>query len=235
MVCIGLGAALGIVWLRRKILQLRIRAITEYILSCTIFVLINSKLLFAIAMIPSMEKVTINEFLYYLWNGGIVFYGGLSGTILGIVIVSKYEQISASKVLNTIAPAFPLFHFFARIGCLLAGCCYGVECSWGVILADDPGIIRFPVQLVESICNLIIFIGLVFLEHRKKNYEYHFKIYLSSYAFCRFILEFCRGDDVRGIWIGGFSTSQYISVFIIALCGITSINEMVKKSKIIER
>lgn len=162
-----------------------------------------------------MERVTINELLYYLLNGGIVFYGGLFGVILGIIIVSKRKNISIEAMLDLVAPAFPLFHAFARFGCLLAGCCYGIEWNWGIVLMEEADIIRFPVQFFESICDFLIFGRLVFREVKQGSNKNSFAIYLCGYSICRFLLEFYRGDQVRGIWAGGFSTSQYISALII--------------------
>ena len=185
---------------------------------CAILGFVNSRILFVIAMIPSMEQVTVNEMFYYLINGGLVFYGGLFGVIEGIIIVSKFICFDARDILNFVTPAFPLFHFWARIGCLLAGCCYGVEWNWGIIIAGGEDIIRFPTQLVESMCNIFIFTNLVLRERNRKVYKHNLLIYLSSYALCRFILEFYRGDQIRGLWYGGLSTAQYISVFILVIC-----------------
>lgn len=215
MAGIGLCVAVCYIYFKRKKVALEIKELVEYFAICSAFAFIGARILFVIAVIPSMEKVTINELLYYLINGGIVFYGGLFGVILGIIVVSKRKNICISNILNFAAPVFPLFHAFARFGCLLAGCCYGIEWKWGVILMDEPDVVRFPVQLMESICDLVIFGILIFTEFKQKNNQNSLKIYLCSYAVSRFILEFYRGDQIRGKWYYGLSTSQYISIFII--------------------
>lgn len=218
MAGIGLFVSIFYVYQRRGKIGIGNKVFIEYLISCTIFSLAGARVLFVIGMIPSMERVTINELLYYLWNGGIAFYGGLFGVILGIVAVSKKNHLDTGKILDFVSPAFPLFHAFARFGCLLAGCCYGVEWNWGVILADEPEIIRFPVQFFECICDIAIFAILVLLRAKRKTDKNSLALYLCSYACCRFMLEFYRGDDVRGIW-GGLSTSQYISALIILFYG----------------
>lgn len=215
MAYIGLGAVLIFIYRRKTELQLNLRMLMEYLITCVIFAMVGARLLFVFALIPSMEQVTLNELWFQLWNGGIVFYGGLFGVIGGIIAVSKYRHRNAKDVLNIVVPAIPLFHTFARIGCLLSGCCYGIEWSWGVIMSDEPNVIRFPVQLVESACNMLIFIGIIFWEHKRKTRKYNTTIYLCLYAICRFVLEFFRGDSVRGVWLGGLSTAQYISMIII--------------------
>ena len=212
---LGFAAVLAFLYFIRERLRFNWKDYIEYVVVCTVFGAALARVLYVIALLPSMENITIREILFQLWNGGIVFYGGLFGVILGIAAVSKYRGRSSKNILNTIAPAFPLFHTFARIGCLLAGCCYGTKWNWGVILSGEEDIVRLPVQLFESGCNLFIFIMLMVLRRRKKTCTCNLAIYLCSYAICRFILEFFRGDTIRGIWGTGLSTAQSISVIIL--------------------
>ena len=199
-------------------LNLKFTDLIIYILICTVSALVFARVLFVVVMFPQTDLAATNIF-YYLINGGIVFYGGLLGLIIGICIGSKVLKKDSLEVLNLIAPAIPLFHCFARIGCLFAGCCYGVPWLWGVIIEGED-FVRFPVQAFESLCNLVIFVTIVVYNSRNHNYQYSLKIYLCCYAFCRFILEFFRGDSVRGIWFLGLSTAQIISLLILvgAIC-----------------
>ena len=191
---------------------MKFKDLAEYLLTCAVLGFVGARLLFVISMLPSMKQITINEIFYYLQNGGLVFYGGLMGVLCGIVVIAKYKKENVKEKLNLLTPVFPLFHAFARFGCLLAGCCYGRQWSWGVIMASEPGVIRFPVQLIESLCDIIIFIGLMVWEKKRKTNQHNLEIYLCSYAACRFVLEFYRGDEIRGIWFGGLSTAQYVSL-----------------------
>ena len=75
---------------------------------------------------------------------------------------------------------------------------------------------RVPVQLIESAFEFLMFIVFVVLE--KRNSElYSLSNYLVIYAIFRFVVEFYRGDEVRGIWMGGLSTAQLISVLIVII------------------
>lgn len=184
-------------------------------------------------MIPSMETGHIvNDFLHYLLHGGIVFYGGLLGLLLGISILAKIKKDDLKNIYNFAAPAIPLFHMWARIGCLFAGCCYGIPWNWGVIMADSPETVRFPVQIAESICDFIIFGVVMYYEKRLRKDGDNLKVYMLAYAFCRFILEFFRGDEVRGIW-GKMSTAQIISIMIILCYFIKSICKEKEFKKIV--
>lgn len=212
---IGLSVAVLFIFIRMETIQLTFFDLLQYMFVSAISGFVLARVVFVIVMIFIMQPVTIENVVYYIFNGGIVFYGGLFGVILGICIVSRLKKSDAMLNLDFFASAFPLFHSFARIGCLFAGCCYGIEWKWGVIMLNEEGIVRFPVQIFESLCNVFIFCFMIF-NARKNGIKGQLKIYLCSYAVCRFVLEFFRGDAVRGIWFG-LSTAQYISIGIISV------------------
>ncbi len=153
--------------------------------------------------------------------GGSVYYGGMFGTLAAAAIFTRHnEAYQKGQAVDLLAFGFPLFHIFGRIGCFLGGCCYGVECSFGFTVAENhfnpsvAGVNRFPVQLAESLCNLLIFVLLYLLFRKKKFPGKLIYVYLPVYAAVRFGLEFLRGDAVRGI-VFGLSTSQWISLGIL--------------------
>jgi prolipoprotein diacylglyceryltransferase len=79
---------------------------------------------------------------FYLWDGGLVFYGGPIGAVIGYYLayflwLRKY-RISSWKLADLIAPCAALGLALGRVGCLLNGCCYG-----NVACADCPAI-HFP-------------------------------------------------------------------------------------------
>ena len=94
-------------------------------------VIIGAKLLYFITNIPFLIENYNN---LDLWNtflqmlkGGFVFYGGLIGGIFGLFIYSKQFKISFKSLCLILVPVIPLVHSIGRIGCLCAGCCYGME------------------------------------------------------------------------------------------------------------
>lgn len=150
---------------------------------------------------------------------GMVFYGGLIGASAALLIYIKADStIPKGDAFDVFAVAVPLFHTFGRIGCFLAGCCYGVESDFGFVTEYNNapahfGVVRFPVQLFEASGNLLIFILLVYFFKRNILKSKLFVLYLGIYAPMRFALEFFRGDEVRG-FVMGLSTSQLISLII---------------------
>ncbi len=150
--------------------------------------------------------------------GGAVFYGGLLGGLLAAAICYKKLRLTPDYAdLGTCS--IPLFHFFGRIGCFLAGCCYGIECPVGFTYRhalDEAAnnVTRFPVQLLEAGFNLLLFLLLLGLFNKGKLRGKLLRLYLVLYPVFRFADEFLRGDRIRGsIWI--LSTSQWISLLIL--------------------
>jgi phosphatidylglycerol:prolipoprotein diacylglycerol transferase len=205
------------------IIFLLIVAIGVFIGGHILYSIVNYKIIITI-----MENISvINSFENFLtafnlvW-GGNVFYGGLLGGILAAMIILKIRP-QYMYLLDIAAPAIPLFHFFGRIGCFLAGCCFGIESSFGFttyhsIIDEANGINRYPVQLLEALVNLVLFILLDNFRRKdlfKQNLLY---LYLLFYSVARFFIEFLRGDEYRG-FVLFLSTSQIISILI--LCFIT--------------
>ena len=155
-----------------------------------------------------------------MYFGGSVFYGGFIGGTLALLIYTRISKsVGRAYALDIWAVSVPLFHAFGRIGCFLGGCCYGIESQIGFIINGNTlvpeinGVRRFPVALTESACCLVIFLILLYVENKccmcgKKIY-----LYMILYSPVRFVLEFFRGDDIRG-FLFGLSTSQWISIIL---------------------
>ena len=192
---------------------------------------IGGHILFGITNIGNIIQLFRNASDYSFWKfvyilfgnylGGMVFYGGLLGGIAGLYVACRFSQFGHADVMyDMYAVCIPLFHFFGRIGCFLGGCCYGVECRFGFTVHGNTlnpavnDVNRFPVQLVEAVCNLLIFV-LLFVLHRKGKFKQRLLIvYFFTYPVVRFILEFFRGDEIRG-FLFGLSTSQIISILLL--------------------
>lgn len=173
----------------------------------------------AIYIFSNLQLITdFNTFIQAVMAifGGSVFYGGLLGGLFAAWLYLKATKRDIELYMWMLAPIIPFFHFFGRIGCFLSGCCYGIESSIGFVYNHSPipqanGVVRFPVQLVEAAFNLLLFFLLTYLQKNSKFKKYLIHIYLLCYAVFRFIIEFFRGDDYRGVFLG-ISTSQLISI-----------------------
>lgn len=186
--------------------------------------------------ITHLNKVTSFDFLIkclYELFGGSVFYGGLIGGLIASYIYIKKKKFNIKETYDLVTPAIPLFHCFGRIGCFLSGCCYGIESKIGftythAIVESANNVNRFPIQLVESFLNLLIFIVLNNLNKKEKHKGKILYYYLLIYPTIRFILEFFRGDYYRG-FLFGLSTSQIISIILI-IFSIFKLKKLCKKA-----
>lgn len=195
--------------------------------------LLGSRIMFVISRIPELiGNFSMSKLIMYIFNGGIVFYGGLFGVLTAIKVCAKIKKHNSRKMFNFFTLAFPLFHMWGRIGCFFGGCCYGKAWDWGFAMAFDPETVRIPVQLIESMCNIIIFIVLMIYEAQSKNkYLSLLPVYLVLYSVCRFFLEFFRGDSERGLW-GVLSTSQVIALIVLLCCFVFRLREKMRARKI---
>ncbi|GHV10980.1 diacylglyceryl transferase [Clostridia bacterium] len=205
-----------------------------FLLVAAIGVLIGGHLLYGLTQPQNLQKFigyipsvkSIGEFIDHVVFifGGSVFYGGLLGGIAAGMIYLKFAKLDAALYTDIAAPSIPLFHAFGRIGCFLGGCCYGVESDFGFtythsLIEEANGVKRLPVPLIEMTALLILFAVLLYFQKKEMFKGKLIYVYLVSYAVIRFIIEFWRGDALRGIWFG-LSTSQWISLGILVVCGI---------------
>ena len=190
---------------------------------------LGAKLLYFITLLPKLIghfdllfKYPA-EFLAYIF-GGYVFYGGFIGVVLGVWIYCARYKVSKIVMINCLTPVIPFIHSIGRIGCFMAGCCYGIEyhgplCIHFPVNEISPELSlvpRFPVQLLESGLNMMLFIVLMMIGRKKRQDAKILGIYLICYSVLRFILEFLRGDIIRGQLLG-ITTSQWVSVFLLPL------------------
>lgn len=170
----------------------------------------------------------------YIWQGGLVFYGGLFGGIFGAVVYLKWVKVPVFPMADIVIPFLPLSHSIARLGCFLNGCCWGVvtDAPWGVRFPRgtspyfehlEAGLLEkgsthslpvHPTQLYESLGLFIIFLIMRFAYKRHRVTGIMFILYFFLYGILRFIVEGFRGDSEHPL--PGLTASQ-----VVALCFVT--------------
>lgn len=214
-VCILCGTVVALLVLffyARRLSVLSTDEITDGLIWAILLGFVGMKLLYWIVEPPAWPTTWLE--VYKLLSEGMVFYGGLIGGILGVFIVSRIKKRSFFTYADLFAPCFCLAHAGGRVGCLLAGCCYGMECQGGLCVTIN-GVSRFPSQPAESLFLILLAVALLMILKRTKHRGTVTGVYLMCYAVARFILEFFRGDAERG-FVGNLSTSQFIGFFIFA-------------------
>ncbi len=223
-VLVALGFAAGIVWAyfdarRQGIDPGKILDLSFYLVLSAV---IGSRLFYV--LIEYREYLEDPWRIFKIWEGGLVFYGGL---ILAGITGTWYvlhHNLPHWRVMDVFAPGIALGHAIGRIGCFCAGCCYGkaCHCSFGLVFKDPRSLARlgvplYPTQLISSGMLFVIFFVLAWIARRKRFDGQVFWSYVLIYSAARFGIEFLRGDP-RGFTVPGLiSTSQGISLILIPL------------------
>jgi phosphatidylglycerol---prolipoprotein diacylglyceryl transferase len=177
------------------------------------------------------------------WEGGLVFYGGFIGAALTAWWVMRRRGMAFLAHADTIIPSVAIGHFFGRLGCYAAGCCWGdvahAHLPWAArfppeslayqtfasrsapaqYLAPDrlATLPLHPTQLYESFGELGLFLLLVLVIRPSK--RFHGQVlasWLMLYAVLRTVVELFRGDVERGVWLG-LGAGQWTSIAIFAV------------------
>jgi len=178
-----------------------------------------------------------------IWEGGLVFYGGFIGAVVAAFVYLRRHKMDFLAAADTLIPGVAIGHFFGRLGCFAAGCCWGDVAQsalpWtarfppeslafqtfagranpGAFLATDHlhTLPLHPTQLYESFGELALFAFLIAVVRPRK--AFHGQVlasWLLLYAVLRTVVESFRGDVERGIVLGlGVGTWTSLVIFAI--------------------
>lgn len=216
MIAIGILVAYVVTEFRARKQKLDYEQIAYITIWCVLGGFLCAKLLF---WITEWKSIVENpRFFLETLSDGFVVYGGIIGGILAGYIYSRAKKLNFWKYFDLFMPSIALAQGFGRIGCLLAGCCYGKETDGvlSIIFHDSDfapnDVALIPTQIFSSILDFIHFGVLIFLSKYKRADGQVAAAYLIFYSIGRFVLEFFRGDLERGN-VGILSTSQFIGIF----------------------
>ena len=137
--------------------------------------------------------------LFYIWEGGLSFHGGLLGVIISLIIFCRRKNIEFLRLMDGVALSMPIGLGLVRIGNFLNGELFGkaTNAEWGFIFPTDPfGILRHPSQLYESLGEgLLLFLILLLISQKTNIKGIVSSSFLIFYGSIRFIIEFFRQPD----------------------------------------
>jgi Prolipoprotein diacylglyceryltransferase len=215
MIALGFLAAIAVGMFRAKRSNLDSNMIPDIALLCLIFGFIGAKVLFVIVEFPAFSQ---NPWLVFSGEGFVV-YGGIISGVLAAIIYCKKKKCDFYRYLDILIPSVALAQGFGRIGCFLAGCCYGrATTDWyGVTFPEGSiapaGIPLIPTQLISAGGDFLLAAFLILYSKHAKYKGNVGAVYLVLYGIGRFLIEFLRNDERGGV--GFLSTSQFISLFIV--------------------
>jgi phosphatidylglycerol:prolipoprotein diacylglycerol transferase len=181
------------------------------------------------------------EIVSALLQSGGVFYGGLLLAMLVAFWYTRRHHLDGWRTADVLAPGVVIGQAIGRLGCLAAGCCHGrpTTVPWAITFRDvytyrligtplDTPL--HPTQIYESVACLVIFCILLWIARHKRFHGQVVLTYVLLYSIARFVVEFFRGDKVRGFPFGGpLSTSQVIAIPL-ALCAAVLLVRFMKKN-----
>ena len=217
MIAIGFIVAIYVgEWLARK-KEIDDQQIFPMAVWCLAMGFLGAKVLYCIVDFETLIKAP----QLVLTGNGFVVYGGIISGVLTGYLYCKAKKLYFLDYFDVILPSVAITQGFGRIGCFLAGCCYGrrTDSAFGVTFHHSdfaPNDVKLiPTQLISSAGLFILAIILINYLLRSKRSGATGALYMILYSIGRFLIEFLRGDS-RGE-VAFLSTSQFISLFILCI------------------
>lgn len=201
--------------------------LVDFGLWLVIWALVGAKLLLVIVELPRYLRDPA-AILGTIRAGG-VFLGGFVAAVIAAAILLRRYRLQALPSFDVLSPSLALGHAIGRMGCLLAGCCWGAACDlpWAITYTDPVAAQNLgtplhqsvhPFPVYSALFNFALYLGLAALYRGGPAPGRVFATYLMCYGVGRFLLEWTRGDAARGFVFGGaLSVSQLISVALVLI------------------
>ena len=178
--------------------------------------LLGGRLLYVLMNWPAYADQPLE--IIALWHGGLIWYGGFAGGVLGTLWFFRLRRCPSLRGLDQVVPFVAAGHAVGRIGCFLNGCCYGKPASsWiGVRMPGLPSPV-VPTQLLESASLVALYVLLRRLQRPAllRRPGIIFGGYLAGYALIRWTIEWWRANQPV-IW-DGWTQAQAVSLVACAL------------------
>lgn len=181
--------------------------------------IIGARLWFILFYWPADEPRTLLGMLA-IWNGGMAFFGGFLGALVGGSIFTRSRQLSFWNYADTVAPGLVLGHAIGRIGCYLVGLHIGVQTTvpWALYMMNGPfqGQTRHPIVLYEISYLLVIFGILWFYRYKWTRPGTMATAYVFMYGIARFVNDFFRDVATDPVYWGLTATQYGLAVLVLA-------------------
>ena len=147
-------------------------------------------------MLMAKLENAVNEYItdgMFMYPSRFRLLGSLFLPPLALIRPMKSYRYSYHDIMDFFAPGMFLSLGAAKLGCAFYGCCYGKECTYGIV-SPLTGLTHFPVQLLEAALGVIITIVLFVAVFCAKKYAKGsiYPLGLMLFSSGRFVLEFFR-------------------------------------------
>ena len=203
-----------------------VTAETVYDLSFVILLssLVGVRLLYVVTHFGEFADKPLKIFAFN--EGGLTLYGGIVLALVAGWVFCRRRGLGYLAAADMVIPSVALGIGITRIGCFLAGCCYGQPCDlpWAVHFPhDSPAVHHFgavgvhPSQLYSSLGGFLVFGLLLLWERRSARAGETIGRFLLLYGIDRFAVDFSRYYEPSQRLALGWSNNQWISVGLVAL------------------
>lgn len=155
--------------------------------------------------------------IFYVWEGGMSFHGGLLGVIFAIYLYAKAKNRTFYQVADFIAPLVPICIFTVRIANFINQELWGkpTTVAWGVVFPIIDNQPRHPSQLYEAFLEgLVLFIVLAIYSRVPRKPGAVAGLFLVGYGISRMFVEFFRLPDqhIGYLAFGWLTQGQLLSL-----------------------
>jgi phosphatidylglycerol:prolipoprotein diacylglycerol transferase len=172
----------------------------DIVFYATIGIILGGRLGYVIFYQPELFLEPLK--MLKLWEGGMSFHGGVVGTTLAIIYLSRKQGLNWLRVHDYIACCAPFGLFFGRLANFVNGELWGrpTDVPWAIVFnrtgADVP---RHPSQLYEAgLEGILLGAVLWFLFWRTDARYYPGRLvgtFILGYGLARYFVEFFREAD----------------------------------------
>lgn len=182
--------------------------------------MIGSRLLYIIINLPDYIANPLN--IFKIWEGGLVFSGGLVAVIIVVLIYVRKYNYNLWTICDLWSPAASIGEGIGRIGCFFAGCCYGRPCDlpWAVTFTDPktiaiPNFPLHPTQLYSFLSGMIIFAVLMIINSKRRYEGQVFLWFLILHSTARLFIEQFRFDARGSVFNDTLTMTQLVALVIL--------------------
>lgn len=234
-VALGFIAAFALTFRLARSYSMSHREVMDMGFLAVVWGIIGSRLLFVLIN-PSYYWAHPLD-IFMAWEGGLVFSGGILAAGLAMFLYSRDKGIPFGRIGDLWAPGVALGQAVGRIGCFMAGCCFGkpLEGPLAVVFTDPRSlaplnIFLHPTQLYAAFTGFLI-TGILYLLHKRKKFEGQvFLWFLILHSTGRLLVERFRADQ-RGTVPGAEMSVTQLIALVLLMASVAALLVITSKRK----
>jgi len=217
---VSASLSLSVVWVYLKAVdrEMDTKSALDMSLALLIGSFLGARILHVLFEAPEVYRADPTA-VFRIWEGGMVFYGGLAGGLIAAAGLVFWRKLSWRIWADFYAPIIAANYAVGRLACFLNGCCYGKVCElpwamkfpshahWGMTVLP-----RHPAQLYASAWEFAVLIFVLWLDRKRVLQSGNLAMtWLLFHSVGRLMMEHFRDDD-RGAQLAGLSLSSWLSL-----------------------